>query len=50
MEGKLGRLVSFNLIMGFLHLIQGILMMVLATILPIRSSPISLDLTWKHYP
>lgn len=29
-EGKLARLVRFNLIMGFLHLVQGILMVVLS--------------------
>ena len=29
-EGKLARLVRFNLIMGFLHLVQGILMIVLS--------------------
>jgi hypothetical protein len=45
-EGKLQRLVRFNLIMGFLHLIQGILMIVLSndTTYPIFTNFLGFDL------
>ncbi len=45
-EGKLARLVRFNLIMGFLHLIQGILMIVLSndTTYPIFTNFLGFDL------
>lgn len=45
-EGKLARLVRFNLIMGFLHMVQGILMIVLSndTTYPIFTNFLGFDL------